>query len=654
MQPRPQSGPGRLLVPLLCITLFACENSDDVNPWLAAILLLQAPSNGLINNCNQAADQNRSDPGVSFSDYRMRIQSNAENQYVLLESSKGNLESIVAQYPRLQADQKNGNIQSIGHFTKADSQIIRVRSDLTAALTRSRSGSNQTWRYLQPDYAYTIAVAPNDPDYTRQWGHKNTGQTVAGQTGISGIDSKVEEAWSVRTGCIEAVVAVIDTGIDLTHIDLAANLWTNTGEIPGNGIDDDANGYVDDIHGWDFVKNDSDPTDEHGHGTHVAGIIGGVGNNASGVSGVCQSARIMPVRALGETGIGFTSSIVQAIDYAIQNHANVINLSLSGLEGSDGDLLYQAIDRARTNNILVIAAAGNSHKNNDLESVYPASYNLANIIAVAAVDNSGNLASFSNYGSTTVDIAAPGSNIYSTWPYSTSGQISDTYINNPEQWQAAGTPGMWLIETMNDSGRYCVLSDPSGDAAEYGPGWNTTAYTTVPAQSAAAVHYRFDMKLNVHSPTDSMAIVAGTEGQIPDSLFLRFSGDYFGQSGWVTISSAFTNPYVGKHTPFGFQLLSDSANQANGLSVRNLNIKLYSNSDSSFLNASGTSMAAPYVAAAATLLQAHNVANSRGCSMLDIKAKILGHSTSLASLAGLIGSGRMLNVKDALDNLTCP
>ena len=271
--------------------------------------------------------------------------------------------------------------------------------------------------YAEPDYRVSLQRVPNDPNFNRLWGMNNVGQTG----GLVDADIDAAEAWDKVYGSGEIVasatpviVAVIDTGVDYTHPDLASNMWTNLGEIPGNGRDDDQNGYVDDIHGYDFVNRDGDPMDDHFHGTHVAGTIGAIGDNGIGVAGVSWSVQIMALKFLSADGGGYTSDAIAALNYAVRNGAKVSNNSWGGGESSQA--LFEAIRAAGEQNHIFVAAAGNESNDNDRFAAYPASYNLPNIISVAALDHQDQLAYFSNFGTRSVDVGAPGVNIYSTFP----------------------------------------------------------------------------------------------------------------------------------------------------------------------------------------------------------------------------------------------
>lgn len=265
--------------------------------------------------------------------------------------------------------------------------------------------------FAQPNYIYHAALVPNDPLYTAQWALPKIG---------------TEEAWNLATGSADVVVAVLDTGVDLNHPDLAGNIWTNPGEIPGNAVDDDGNGYVDDIHGWNSYANSSDVQDTVGHGTHVSGIIGAVGNNGVGVSGVNWTTRIVAAKASSENSNSFTTiDLARGIDYVTvlkeENNVNAvaINASLGGAVSEDL-LLNQAIGGAGKAGILFVAAAGNENTNNDVTPFYPASLFMPHVLSVAATDENDLLAVFntsqaSNYGRRTVHIGAPGKNIRSTY-----------------------------------------------------------------------------------------------------------------------------------------------------------------------------------------------------------------------------------------------
>jgi thermitase len=276
--------------------------------------------------------------------------------------------------------------------------------------------------YAEPDRVVHQTATPNDPLLSYEWG-------------LTSI--RAPEAWDVTTGSPQVTVAVVDTGIDASHPDLSPNLWTNPGESgsgrEANGRDDDANGRIDDVHGWDFVDSDAQPQDGNGHGTHVSGTIAARGNDANGVAGVSWSAGIMPLRVLDDDGSGFVSDAVTAYAYAARMGARVVNASLGGdsFSRSERDAIAAAPDT------LFVVAAGNDGADADATPAYPCDYDLGNVVCVAASDRDDALASFSNYGATNVDLAAPGVDIASTWPDGQYALLDGTSMATPHVTGAA-------------------------------------------------------------------------------------------------------------------------------------------------------------------------------------------------------------------------
>ena len=285
--------------------------------------------------------------------------------------------------------------------------------------------------YAEPNYIYQHQATSNDSYFTNGslWGMYGSATSPANQYG-----SHAAVAWANNhTGSSTVVIGIIDEGVMHTHPDLAANIWKNPGEVAGNGVDDDGNGYIDDVYGWDFDGNNNSTFDgsQDDHGTHVAGTIGGVGGNGTGVAGVAWNVKMITAKFLGRNG-GTTANAVKAVDYLTDLktrhglHLVASNNSWGG--GGYSQALYDAIERSNKADILFIAAAGNGGSdgvgdNNDTTPSYPSGYANANIISVASITSTGARSSFSNYGATTVDIGAPGSGIYSTLP-SKSGTAS--------------------------------------------------------------------------------------------------------------------------------------------------------------------------------------------------------------------------------------
>ena len=275
----------------------------------------------------------------------------------------------------------------------------------------------------EPNYIYRIqAGALNDPSAGENWAL---------------LKINVALAWNYTLGSHQVKVAVIDSGVDYNHPSLHANVAINTGEVPNNGVDDDGNGYIDDAYGYDFVDNDPDPADQNGHGTHVAGIIGALNNNGFGATGLNRNVGIIPVRVLNERGIGTLANIAAGIKYALKRGAHIINLSMGGPYASS--LFKSALEQASAQGVLVVAAAGNNAQNLEFDPVYPASFKLPNLIAVAAANGSDSLASFSNFGAKTVHLAAPGVGVYGLFPGASFCYFSGTSTAAPH---VAGTAAL--------------------------------------------------------------------------------------------------------------------------------------------------------------------------------------------------------------------
>ncbi|MCI0452828.1 MAG: S8 family serine peptidase, partial [Candidatus Latescibacteria bacterium] len=294
-------------------------------------------------------------------------------------------------------------------FGSIDAELWETASiGVPDAIARLRG--DRRLAFIEPNYiVHATDIFPNDEFFADQWNLHNTGQSG----GTPDADVDAPEAWGYETGR-DVLVGIIDTGVDWQHVDLAANIFVNTREIPGNRVDDDGNGYIDDVRGWDFVNEDNDPDDDNGHGTHVAGIVAAVGNNAAGVAGVSWTARILPLKFLSALGSGSTADAIRAVEYATAMGARLTNNSWGGIGFSLA--LRSAIEAAADANILFVAGAGNAGVDIDVTPFYPASFDLDNVIAVGSTDAADELSSFSNYGALSVHLAAPGSEILSTFP----------------------------------------------------------------------------------------------------------------------------------------------------------------------------------------------------------------------------------------------
>jgi subtilisin family serine protease len=342
--------------------------------------------------------------------------------------------------PKATIDQINATIgaQVLQSFQIVSNlYLVKIPAHLSVPEAIARYKGYANVLYAEPNYivrtAQHVQLTPNDPNFTQLWGLHNTGQT--GGTPDADIDAP--EAWDITTGSSSVVVFVIDTGVDYNHPDLVANVWTNPGEIPGNNVDDDGNGYIDDVYGIDTFYNDTNPFDGDGHGTHVHGTIGAVGNNSVGVVGVNWSVKVGHCKFLSDSGSGSTAGAISCLQYILNlkqtgNPANdIIATNNSWGGGGFSQALYDAIKAHMNAGILFIAAAGNSSANNDTALFLPASYYLPNVISVAATTHTDAKAGFSNYGRRTVHVGAPGQGILSTTPGNTYSTFSGTSMATP-------------------------------------------------------------------------------------------------------------------------------------------------------------------------------------------------------------------------------
>jgi serine protease len=322
---------------------------------------------------------------------------------------------LIVQYrldvPETQRAQIRGRLpgaRKLHDLSIIHAEHVRFGGGMSLEQAIARLESDPRVVLVEPNYEWHVDATPNDTRFSEQWGLQNSGQTG----GTAGDDIDATLAWNYQTGDSTMLVGVIDTGIDYNHPDLAPNMWTNPGEIPGNGIDDDHNGYVDDIHGYDFVNNDGDPIDDHGHGTHCAGTIAARGNNGIGIAGVNWRVKLVAIKFLATNGLGTTVAAIQSVDYARKLGVKVTNNSWSGNEFSQ--TLLEAIEAVGAAGQLFVASAGNSSTDNDVTPSYPGSFNTPCIINVMNTNHNDALGDFTNFGLTTVDLGAPGSRILST------------------------------------------------------------------------------------------------------------------------------------------------------------------------------------------------------------------------------------------------
>ena len=521
-------------------------------------------------------------------------------------------------------------------------QVIKLPPGMNAGKAMGILMNEPSVEYAEPNFIYTTCDVPNDPRFDELWGLHNTGQT--GGTPDADIDAP--EAWDIHTGG-DVVVAVIDTGVDYTHVDLADNMWINQAEATGSpGVDDDGNGYIDDIYGINSITGSGDPMDDNGHGTHCSGTIGAVGDNNLGVAGVNWDVEIMGLKFLDSGGYGDTADAIECIEYILDMHGNGVNIRVASNSWGGGGYsqgLYDAISALRDEGIVFTAAAGNYAQNNDIYPFYPSSYDLDNIIAVAATDHNDNLASFSHYGLTSVDAAAPGVNILSTMPGGNyTPAPGDIFFDDVE----AGA-GSWTADV------------PWGitDTLSYSP---THSWTDSPGE-----YYDNNVNASLTSGVMDLSAYAGQNLYVGfyawvdieigyDNFYIEVSGD--GGTTWTTIGSltghylywtlyAYSIPQsaLTSQFMFRFRLNTDSSVTYDGVYIDDIGIGMGGGSNN-YDWKDGTSMATPHVSGLAALIDSYH----GGLDYLDIRDVITATVDPLPGLQGLILTGGRINAHNAL------
>ncbi len=512
--------------------------------------------------------------------------------------------------------------------------ILKKNTNVEQAVKKYRSMPEV--EYAQPNYIYKALAIPNDPDYSLSWGLKNTGQIVNGTTGTSGKDIQAEDAWNTLTDCSDVIVAVLDTGINYNHRDLSSNMWGGSTH-----------------HGYDFIDDDNDPMDMNGHGTHCAGIIGASGNDSTGLAGVCWNVQLMAVRVLDATGSGTTVSIASGIDYAVANGAHVISASLGGASDST---VSDSVSDAESAGVIIVAAAGNEATPDNTYS-YPAAYTHDNIISVAAVDQDGNLAGFSNYGTTWVDIAAPGVNILSTWP----GQHVTTEENFSDWRKEAG----WGVGTYTYTGSsgpidLTMLTNPSpfGDSNTYANNLSSAAYKVfdLDAYNASVAILSFYIDYDIEEYYDHLYALYGQGEGRPEYYYYDIngtSGELLG-SGEIDLAGDL-GLSLANSASLGFALQTDGSMTYNGAGIALFQIKRLYHNTTACLYSSGTSMATPHVSGVVAMcIQRYinlNGSYNKATNYSGIINDILSGADTYSSLSGYVNSSRMLNAKGAIDNI---
>jgi len=554
-------------------------------------------------------------------------------------------EVLVKFKPKATAQIRLATVASQGHSVLANLNQpgwvhLKVGAGQTVKGALAAYQNDPSIEYVQPNYIYHLAAVPNDTQYGQLWAFKNTGQVISNGTyppnfGTPGADINIEKAWDHITDCSNVVVAVVDSGVNYNQEDLADNMWNGGSTYPN--------------HGFNYVDNNKDPMDLHGHGTHVAGIIGAAGNNTKGTTGVCWKANIMAVRAADSTGQLTTANIIQGVNFAVANGAKVINMSLGG--GSDFDQAYSdAITNAQTNDVVVVVAAGNETSNNDSGTtpVYPCNFPQPNLICVAALDQSYQLANFSNYGSTSVDVGAPGTNILSTYA-GTEGLITDSLTSG---WTGSTTTsGGWVYKTLTVTGVPIpfLVNPGTYPTGQYNDNTDDRAYKSFNLAGVNVALLNASFVIDVMSG-DYFRVGYSSTGGDP------FAGGIIdGVTGVATYPNIISvtediSNCISANCGIGFQLQSDSALASLGAAVAGFSIKTLALNTTTYKIDMGTSMASPEVAGLAAMLRAHNPQYTYA----DVVNAIKQGGRAVSTLAGKTTTGKSIDVMSSLAYINPP
>lgn len=533
-------------------------------------------------------------------------------------------------------------------MTYGNSTILTVKiNDGESMEDAIKTYSSQSQvEFAQPNYIYTLAS--NDPGFSSQWYLKNTGQYLENvwynrnNPGVAGCDIDIENAWKIVKDCSKVIVAVVDTGVNYMHEDLKDNMWDGTKA-----------GYP--KHGYDFVFDTDDPMDYHGHGTHVAGIIASEVNNGIGVAGICPRVKIMALQVFDRDGYAYSDTIANAILFAINNGAHIINMSLG--TASYDPLFARVVSIARESGVLVVVAAGNYSTNLDFSSFYPCEFKDDNIICVAALDQSYNIAWFSNYGKNSVDIAAPGVNILSTCFGNYIAYIEDDTI---EGWkQEEGSLNPWGTNFLDQS--FMALTHPSDFSYSkihkaYIP--SISVYKTFDLSRCSNPYLYFEAFISLYDENDKVTVYYSTDENPLASgnkiKILELCGSYSDSIDRQYYPFMIPlNGCAGKKCTVIFERFSNIVSSHNRVGVAIRNIKIL-HPDSSFTGEyaymSGTSMAAPIVAGVAAMFMSLNPSYS----YRDIIKVIMDSSESRSNLKDKVISGKAIDANSVIRFISAP
>jgi len=515
--------------------------------------------------------------------------------------------------------------------------LLPPGGDVSAALAALRADPEVAW--AEPNALRRLGRVPDDPAYPSLW--------AAGRM-------RAPLAWDAVSDCRGTVIALLDSGVDMTHPDLAANLWVNPGEIPGNGLDDDGNGRADDLHGWDFVFEDPLPRDANGHGTHVAGTIAAVAGNGAGIAGLCWQARLMVLRAFDASGTATVADLVEALAYARQMGARVVNASYTGELFSQAE--REALEELAAAGVLVVTAAGNDGRDIDREPVYPAAYDLPHVLVLAASDASDRPTPFTNRGTRRVHAAAPGAAIVST-------QMKEEEVLALEGFEEGGggwsfeppagreSPGFESAWALGDSPG--ALYENAADVALVSPPFDLAGF--------AGGVLEFFLRHDIAADGDRLDVEslpgAGGSGSVrevwtfgPAGSVLYDDGVFGRSAGWVLAEAYFDDPDLAAASRVRFRLRTNAAGRADGFAVDDVRVRALRPGEDAYGTLSGTSMATAHGTGLAALV----LALSPGLTPGQVKERIVDGAERLAALAGVVFSAGRLDAFRAVNGIPAP
>ncbi|MDM5272165.1 S8 family serine peptidase [Sulfurovum sp. zt1-1] len=574
-----------------------------------------------------------------------------------VDTNKSNFK-IKKSFPLVQAKEKNNDASSTE--APAQKQVLVISSSTLSIdeLIETIKKMPGVESVTEDHVVHTYEVIPDDPKFEDLWGLDNNNVPIT--------DINVTEAWEFSTGSNEVVVGIIDSGVDYTHSDLSANIWTNPNEIPDNGKDDDHNGYVDDIHGIDTFNGDSDPMDDNMHGTHVAGTIGAVGDNANGVTGVNWNVKMAVCKFLDSAGEGYTSDALECVNYfnaLKQDGINIVALNNSWGGVGEDYTFEQAVQTANNENILFVAAAGNEGTNNDATPTYPASYTTANVVSVAASDINGNLASFSNYGMISVDLAAPGVEIWSTipstcTPNNTDIFFTDDFENGTNKWEflTYNTSDLsktdipsehWQLDNLLFTSPFYSLSDSPGttynnNRTQIALTKNTINLSGATSTENAGVCISLKIYGRTETDWDTLNIQLSKDEGASWYSFSPISGNI---PNWTEFSFLIPKEYLVSNLRVALTRISDGSIVYQGYNIDDISITSGTINHNNYAAYSGTSMATPHVSGAIALLASidNNLnASQRKQILLNNVTYKSTYETKIAT-SGLLNAGAMLS-----------